>query len=28
VIGFMVGIWLWRDSRQQHAQLDMSLHSS
>ncbi|MBA0037100.1 MFS transporter [Pantoea sp. BIGb0393] len=27
-IGFMVGIWLWRDSRQQHAQLDMSLHSS
>lgn len=28
VIGFMVGIGLWRDSRQQHAQLDMSLHSS
>ncbi|MCQ8226500.1 MFS transporter [Pantoea trifolii] len=28
MIGFMVGIWLWRDSRQQHAQLDMSLHSS
>ncbi|XXN63849.1 MFS transporter [Enterobacter ludwigii] len=28
VIGFMVGIWLWHDSRQQHAQLDMSLHSS
>ncbi|UVC30038.1 MFS transporter [Pantoea sp. SOD02] len=28
VIGFMVGIWLWRYSRQQHAQLDMSLHSS
>ncbi|NWA60351.1 MFS transporter [Pantoea sp. B9002] len=28
VIGFMVGIWLWRDRRQQHAQLDMSLHSS
>ncbi len=28
VIGFMVGILLWRDSRQQHAQLDMSLHSS
>lgn len=28
VIGFMVGIWLWRDSRQQHAQLDISLHSS
>lgn len=27
-IGFVVGIWLWRDSRQQHAQLDMSLHSS
>ncbi|WP_336778442.1 MFS transporter [Pantoea sp. USHLN256] len=27
-IGFMVGIWLWRDSRQQHAQLDISLHSS
>ncbi|MFC7778443.1 MFS transporter [Pantoea sp. GCM10028869] len=28
IIGFMVGIWLWRDSRQQYAQLDMSLHSS
>jgi MFS family permease len=28
LIGFLVGIWLWRDGRQQHAQLDISLHSS
>jgi len=28
VMGFLVGVWLWRDSRQQHAQLDVSLHSS
>lgn len=28
VMGFLVGVWLWRDSRQQHTQLDVSLHSS
>jgi MFS family permease len=28
LIGFLVGIWLWRDGRQQHAPLDISLHSS
>ncbi|MFJ5160551.1 MFS transporter [Pantoea sp. NPDC088449] len=28
VMGFLVGVWLWRDSRQRHAQLDVSLHSS
>jgi len=27
-IGLLVGIWLWRDSRQHDAQLDISLHSS
>jgi len=28
VIGFLVGIWLWRDSRQPDTRLDVSLHSS
>ncbi|WP_058973446.1 MFS transporter [Type-D symbiont of Plautia stali] len=28
LIGLLVGIWLWRDSRQANARLDVSLHSS
>jgi len=28
LIGMLVALWLWYDSRQANAQLDVSLHSS